>query len=72
MLIIQFNINHLFAHNVNGFKYSKLLDSSIWLIDGTLRGTTTPSQSGPGSDGSEGVFHIPQDFKAGTSPSDVL
>ena len=31
--------------------------SSIWLIDMTLSGATTPGQSEPGIDGNEGVFH---------------
>ena len=44
--------------------------SSIWPIDRTLSGATTPGQSGPGSDGSEEVLHIPQII--GTSPSDYL
>ena len=35
-------------------------NSSIWLIDWTLSGATTPGQSGPGSNGNEGVLHIPQ------------
>ena len=30
----------------------------------------SPDQSGPGSNGDEGVFHIPQTSKTGTSPSD--
>ena len=34
-------------------------NSSIWPIDRILSGATTPSQSGPGSNGNEGVFHIP-------------
>ena len=34
--------------------------SSIWPIDKTLSGATTPSQSGPGSDGDEGVLLILQ------------
>ena len=33
--------------------------SSIWLIDRTLSSATTWGQSGPGSDGNEGVLHIP-------------
>ena len=38
-----------------------------------LSGATTPGQSGPGSDGNEGVLHIPQSSStAGTSPSDCL
>ena len=34
--------------------------SSILCIDRTLSGATTLSQSGPGSNSSEGVLHIPQ------------
>ena len=33
---------------------------SLWPIDRTLSGATTPHQSGPGSNGNEGVFCIPQ------------
>ena len=32
--------------------------SSIWPIDRTLSSNTSPGQSGPGSDGKEGVLHI--------------
>ena len=40
---------------------------------GPLSGATTPGQSGPGSDGNEGVLRIPQRSSiAGTSPSDCL
>ena len=47
--------------------------SSIWPIDKTLLGTDTPGQSGPGSNGNEGVFCIPQSSSIiGTSPSDCL
>ena len=34
--------------------------SSIWPIDRTLSGATTPGQSGHGSDGNEGMSYIPQ------------
>ena len=34
--------------------------SSIWSIDRTLSGATTPGQSGPGSDGNKEFFRIPQ------------
>ena len=34
--------------------------SSIWPIDWTLSGATTPSPSGPGSDGNKGVFRMTQ------------
>ena len=50
-LKIQFNISTQF--------------SSIWSIDRTLSGATTPNQSEHGSYGNEGVLRIPQ-----TSPSD--
>ena len=35
-------------------------NSFIEPIDRTLSGATTPDQSGPGSDGNEGVLCIPQ------------
>ena len=42
-------------------------------MDRALSGATTPGQSGPGSDGKEGVLRIPQSSStAGTSPSDYL
>ena len=41
-------------------------------MDRTLSGATTPGQSGPGSDGNEGVLSIPQSSKTGASPSDCL
>ena len=47
--------------------------SSIWPIDSTLSGTTTPGQSGLGSDSNEGVLRLPQrSIINGTSPSDSL
>ena len=40
---------------------------------GTLSGATTLGQSGPGSDGTKGVLHIPQSSSiTGTSLSDCL
>ena len=39
---------------------SILLNSFIWATDGILKGTTTPVQSGPRSNGNEGVLNIPQ------------
>ena len=42
-------------------------------MDRALSGATTPSQSGPGSNGNEGVLRIPQSSCiTGTSPSDCL
>ena len=37
-------------------------NSSIWPIDWTLSGATILGQSGPGSDGNEGVLRIPQSY----------
>ena len=47
-------------------------NSSIWLINRALLGTTTPSQSGPGSDDNKEVLRIPQISKAAASPSNGL
>ena len=47
--------------------------SSIWLIDRTLSGATTPGQCEPGSDGNKGVLRIPQiSSNTGTLPSDCI
>ena len=35
-------------------------NSSIWLIDKIQSDATTPGQSGPGSDGNEGIHSISQ------------
>ena len=45
---------------------------SIWPIDRTLSGATPSVQSGPGSNGSEGVHHIPLISKARALPWDCL
>ena len=39
-------------------KYKKNQISSIWLLDRTFSDDTTSGQSGPGSNGNEGVFNI--------------
>ena len=47
--------------------------SSIWPINKTLSGASTPEQSKPRSNGSEGVLRVPQSSGiAGNSPSDCL
>ena len=47
--------------------------SSIWPIDRTLSGATTPGQSGHGSDDHEEVIDIPQSSSIiEVSPSDYL
>ena len=48
--------NNIF--NVYVFLSNNFLNISIWLIDKILTGTTTPGQSGLGSNGNEGVLHI--------------
>ena len=45
-------------------------NNSFWPTDRTLSSVTTPDQSEPGSNGNEGVIHIPQSFMAGAEPSD--
>ena len=57
---------------LNGFKYSKWLNSFFWPIDGTLTGTTTLGQSGPESNSNQGVLYIPQSSRSGDSPSDTV
>ena len=48
-------------------------NSSIRPVDTTLSGATTPSQSGPGSDGNEEVLCIPQSSNiTRASPSGCL
>ena len=63
ILIIQFN-SHLFAQNLI---VSSIENDKIFLFepDGTLT-DTTPSQSGPGSNGNEGALHI-SSYKTGAS-----
>ena len=51
---------------------SKWLNSSSWSINGNLIGTTIPVNSAPGSNGNEGVLHIPQISRTGASPSDAV
>ena len=52
--------------------YSKWLNSSIWLSDRALTGTTTPGQSGLGSNGNEVLLHITQSLKTGASSADAV
>ena len=57
---------------LNGFKYSRWLNSLILPIDGALTGTTTPGQSEPGSNGNKGVLYILESSRVEASPSDGL
>ena len=68
--VILCNINN--STSVICLHTVKWLNSSIWAIDGTLTDTTTSGQSGPGSNGNEGVLYIPQRTKTEPSPSDRL
>ena len=48
-------------------------NSSIWPLDRTLSGASTPDDRGPGSDGNEWVLRIPQSSSiTGASPLDCL
>ena len=47
-------------------------NSSIWAMDRTLSGATTPGQGGAGSNDNEGVLQIPQISKARASLLDSL
>ena len=47
--------------------------SSVWPIDKTLSGTTSPGQSGLSSDGNKGILHTSKSSSVTeTSPSDCL
>ena len=60
-------------HTVKYFWHTvQLSNSSIWPIDKTISGATSPVQSGPGSNGYEGVLHISQSFRTEASPSDCF
>ena len=74
---MQFSISIVFVCtelNVKTVPFQAIQSSIITQlspIDKTLSGATTLGQSGPGSDGNEGVLHIPQRSSiTGTSPSD--
>ena len=45
------------------------LNSYIWPIDRTLKSTTTPGQSEPGSHGNKGILHILQSSGTGVAQS---
>ena len=45
---------------VGRLNIKRILFQTIWLKGRMLSGAFTPDQSGPGSDGNEGVLRIPQ------------
>ena len=47
-------------------------NNSIWPFDWTLSSVTTPSQSGPESNGKARVLHMPQSSRTGASSIDSL
>ena len=63
---------HFFSADLNGFKFRKWLNSYIWAIDWFLTGTTTSSQSGPGSYDNEEVLHFLQSSSTEVSLLDDL
>ena len=71
---IQLSISSQFQYQkIVLFQTIRLSISTHTPIDRTLSGATTPGQSGPGSDGNEGVLRILQSSSiTGTSPSDCL
>ena len=81
--LVLWHINHFGLFNTKSILYIKTVPfqtiqfsistqfSSIWPIGRTLSGSTTPGQSEPDSDGSEGVLCIPLSITR-TSPSDYL
>ena len=50
----------------------KWLNCSLWPIDKTLTGTSTPGQSRPGCNGIDELLTISQSSKTEGSPSDGL
>ena len=61
-----------FIAQLKGFLYSKGLNSPIYPIDGILTGTSSLSQSGPGSSANEEVLNIYRISGTGASQSDDL
>ena len=53
-------------------KYEWFLNRSIWSLNGTLSDMTPLGQSGPGSNGNEGIFHTPQISRTGASAPDAV
>ena len=49
-----------FKFSISHLRIVWISNSCIWAIDRTLSGTTTPGQSGPGSNDNVGVIHFPQ------------
>ena len=65
-----YNINASIYHQ--SFVCIQLNSQRVLVEYRTLTSTTTPDQSGPGSNSKEEVFHIPQSFRIEALPSDGL
>ena len=62
----------MFGFNKLIIIFSWLLNSSIWVIDKTLTGTTTSGPSGPGSNGNKGVLFVLLSSLTGPLQSDTV
>ena len=72
LIVKSISISSYSVYSNNSVEH-KYAVSSISPIDRALSGATTPSQSGPGSDGNEGELRIPQSSSiAEISLSDCL
>ena len=64
------NRNNLQLYGIKeSYQIRIILYRSIWPIDGIQTSTNFRGQIGPGSNGSEGVIHITQNFRTKTSLS---
>ena len=71
VLFTQLNIKTVLFQAIQFSKSTQF--SSTWPKDRTLSDATTPGQSGPGSNGNQGMLHILQSSGiTETSPSDWL
>ena len=72
LIVKNISISSYSVYSYNSVQ-RKYFVRSILPIDRALSGATTPGQSGPGSNGNEGVLCIlPESSITGTSPSDCL
>ena len=75
IFIFWYSFLRVFCTWLYDIKYSYLkqfLKRSIWAIDWDLTDTTTFTQSGPGSNGNEGLLHTPHSFRTGVLPLDAF
>ena len=63
---------YLFLFCTRSYRIWMIFKRSIWCTEMTLRGTLTPSQSRPGSNDNEGVFHTLQSSTTGALPSEAV